>query len=248
MDSIFRLIAKPKFYIYLKLNKEAVSLLPMIYRTPKYCVMCFINERRPAHHKNLEKRLNFINRNGAGHTADSLCMDCASPSKILYAIYHYNEVEVFNKALTYCCPKNLNHYIIKKYLAGTDQYRHILCCKQNQCSKIIYLINNSDPADYVWELSWPHEYIPLLVSKGNRVDTSNCIYEFVVDYYRYSTNDIDEFNQILESQNVMFDKILNLDYLGDSGRIIAVLHISNIIEIKVDEKSNLGKLLTMLQI
>jgi hypothetical protein len=46
----------------------------------------------------------------------------------------------------------------------------------------------------------------------------------------------------------MFDKILDLDYLGDPSRIMAILFIAKLIKIEVDKKSNLGKLVKMLQL
>lgn len=46
----------------------------------------------------------------------------------------------------------------------------------------------------------------------------------------------------------MFDLILDLDYLGDANKIMAILQLSKFVKIKVDEKTNLDKLVSILQL
>jgi hypothetical protein len=236
MESIIKLITRPEFYIYLQLCKNA--FLPKI-RNP--CVMCRINDAIKEHHANLQKRLKFVNRNGVKYTASNLCYDCANPKMILFMIYHYNNLDVFNKALTYCHPKDLNHFMIGLYLKN---YRSM-----HIDSKIIYLISNAKPKTYNWENGWKN-YSEHLLKYGNEINTSNCMYSFVMTHHFDFNKTIgDEFIEIIKFKTSnMFDKILDLDYLGDPSRIMAILFIAKLIKIEVDEKSNLGKLVKMLQL
>ena len=126
---------------------------------------------------------------------------------------------------------------------------HFFVSSASDNSKIIYLISNTKPTTYNWENGWKN-YSELLLKYGNKINTSNCMYSFVMTHHLDFNETIgDEFIEIIKFKTSnMFDKILDLDYLGDPSRIMAILFIAKLIKIEVDEKSNLGKLVKMLQL
>ena len=248
MESIIKLITRPEFYFYLRLNKIKDELLPRSFTKSGICGMCFsYGNAFPSNSE--EKRLKFINKYGP---RNNLCYSC-NPVCLLTIIYHNNNLEIFNQTLTDLHPKNLNHQMIKLYLSKFHTFDHDKCCNSlsfnGECLKLTHLINNTMPTTYIWDRKWNIHYIELLLEKGNKINTSYCLYDFVVDYTKHSFVEKGEFEYLIsiESEN-KFDEILNLDYLGNASRIMAITNIYDIVKIKVDGKSKLGKLIKLLEL
>ena len=253
MDSIIKVIIRPEFYVYLKLNKyntnTASPLLNSIVR--RYCRMCYFNNAVRNDHINLEKRLKFINRSGCIYSAGYLCRKCATLDEILLKIYHNENIKVFRNVLTLYNIKNtenINYFIISQYLNNSDKFSHRARYDlRYYSSRLIYLLDNTSATTYNWTTKWNHKNIPLLLERGNKINTSKEILKLVSD--RNMRSALNRLYQLeLVKHDGMFDLILNLDYLGDANKIIAILQLSKFVKIKVDEKTNLGKLVLMLRI